>query len=316
MVRASGAWAVLVAAAVAACGSDPPRASPGSGAAAGMGGAGGAGSGGTGAGGAGSSGTAGGAGASTESYGVVQFGTIFHYPDQGLAYTLATAGFYRARPASGVGPCTTTAFGPCSVRSCEVNPTDPPEPEPEPPPEPDPRPAPVAGDISIRSTGDFTIDLVPDATGIYVQTGRMGTLLGQESVTITATGAEVPAFNHTMTYPLLLLLTEPALAADQVVVTVPRNQDLVLAWDRGVAGLELQLQSVGGTAQLYCNVPSEDGTLTLEAAAMLGLDEGTELLLLGAASERVTAGAYTVTISSAGSVMSPDRSRRPVIVLD
>jgi hypothetical protein len=319
----NGAWVVLAAVVLAACGSDPRRSPP---ATDGTGGATG-GSGGTtagtgagtssGAGGGGSGGegaTGGSAGQASEPYGFVQFGTIFHYPEPGLGYRLATAAFYRARPATGAGPCTTTSFGPCSLTSCDPNPT--PEPEPEPEPEPDSRPAPTAGDISIRTSGDFTVDLVPDAIGIYVPTAQDGLLLGQESATVTAAGADVPAFTHTMSVPLLLLLTEPALAEGETVVTVPRNEDLVLRWDRGVEGLDVQVQSAGGVARLYCNAPSEDGTLTVERAALGPLDPGTELLLLGAASERVTAGDYTVTLSTAGSVMSPDRTRRPVLVVE
>jgi hypothetical protein len=292
----NGAWVLPMAAALGACGSDPPSS------AAGTGGSGGAGA------------TGGSGGQASEPYGFVQFGTIFHYPEPGLGYRLATAAFYRARPAAAAGPCTTTSFGSCSLTSCDPNPIDPPEPEPE--PEPDPRPAPNAGDISIRTTGTFTVDLVPDGIGIYVPTAQDGLLLGQESATITAAGSDVPAFSHTMTVPLLLLLTEPALAEDQTFVTVPRNADLVLRWDRGVEALNVQVQSVGGVARLYCNAPSEDGTLTVERAALGALDSGTELLLLGAASEEVTAWDYTVTISAAGSVMSPDRTRRPVIVLE
>jgi hypothetical protein len=294
----NGAWVLLVAA-VTACGSDPVRSASGAGNTGGAGGTGGA---------------AAGTGGASDPYGVVQFGTMLHYPEQGLGYTLATAAFYRSRPPDSPGSCTTTTFGFCSVTDCSSTPTDPPEPEPE--PEPDSRPAPIAGEIAIRSDSDFTVDLIPDAIGVYVQTGTVGVLLGQESMTINAAGAEVPAFSHAMTYPLLLLLTEPALADDQVVVRVPRDGDLTLAWDRGVEGVDVQVQSGGGTARLYCNAPSEGGTLTIEGAALGMLDAGTELLLLNARSEQVTAGDYVVTISSAGSVMSPDKTRRPVLILE
>src|SRR5690349_3861337 len=111
----NGAWVALTAVVLAACGSDPPRSAPGAGGSGATGG-----SGGTSAGTGGGTGATGGtAGQASEPYGFVQFGTIFHYPEQGLGYRLATAAFYRARPATGAGPCTTTSFGSCSLTTCD-----------------------------------------------------------------------------------------------------------------------------------------------------------------------------------------------------
>jgi hypothetical protein len=266
----------------------------------------GAGGGGGGAGQGGTSGTAG-SGGVVEAFGVVQYGTLLHYPMPGRNAQLANAAFYRERAATTGPVCQRTAVGACFVSDCRAM-TDPPEPEPPPP-------APTAGVITIRSTGEFTADLTPDANGIYTG-GAMGNLLGEESVTVTAAGGEVPNFTHTMTYPLLMLLTQPEFDDVQTEYVASRTEDLVLAWDRGTPSLSLGVQAYGGAASLGCAFPGEGGTGTISSELLAILDSGTELILLGVETEVVTAGDYDVSVSSAGAVMTPDRTRRAKIVLE
>jgi hypothetical protein len=191
--------------------------------------------------------------------------------------------------------------------------TDPPEQE---PPVPDLLPAPTAGLITIRSTGTFTADLTPDGKSAYVTSGVMGNLAGEESVTVTAAGGDVPAFTHTMTYPLLMLLTQPEFDDVQTEYAVSRADDLVLAWDRGTPSLRLQIQTRASTATLGCLFPGEDGTGTIASELLSSLDQGAELILLGVQTETVTAGEYDVSVSSAGTLMTPDRTRRAKLVLE
>jgi hypothetical protein len=248
-------------------------------------------------------------------YGLVQYGTLFHYPTPGTTYPLAVAQFYRGQRGSTdpTGPsCQSTEMGPCRVTDCRTM-TDPPNPE---PPVPDPLPAPNAGLVTVRSTGTFTADLTPDGTGIYVSSGLSGALVGEESVTVTAAGGDVPAFSHTMTYPLLMLLTQPEFDDVQTEYVVSRADDLVLRWDRGSAALRIQVQSRASTAQLACLLEAEAGTATIPGALLSLLDQGAELMLLGVQTERVVAGDYDVSVSSAGALMTPDRTRRAKLVLE
>jgi hypothetical protein len=284
--------------------------SAGSGPGAGSGGGGGA-SGAAGSGQSGSGGTAG-SGGVARPYGVVQYGTLQHYPSPGRSFQLATAAFYRERAVTTGPVCQRTGMGACFVTDCRVM-TDPPEPE---PPLPEPLPAPTAGVITMRSTGDFTADLTPDGKSVYVASGAMGSLLGEESVTVTAAGGEVPGFTHTMTYPLLMLLTQPEFDDVQTEYVASRAEDLVLAWDRGTPSLALGVQTLGGTASLGCSFPGESGTGTISSELLAILDQGTELILLGVQTEVVMAGEYEVNVSSAGSVVTPDRTRRAKIVLE
>jgi hypothetical protein len=252
-----------------------------------------------------------GSGGVVEPYGVVQYGTLYHFPSPNQTYRLAQARFYRQSVAVAGPGCQITTMGSCSVTDCRAL-TEPPEPV---PPVPDPLPAPTAGTITVRSTGTFTADLSPDGTGAYGTSGATGSLVGEESVTVTAAGGDVPAFTHTMTYPLLLLLTQPAFDDVQTEYAVSRADDLVLAWDRGTPSRQLQIQTGDSTATLGCSFPSADGTGTIPSELLSILDQGAELILLGVQTERVTAGDYEVSVTSAGSVMTPDRTRRAKIVL-
>jgi hypothetical protein len=260
----------------------------------------------------GGSGAVAGNGGVVEAFGIVQYGTLLHYPSPGRNAQLATAAFYAEREVTTGPVCQRTAMGACFVTDCRVM-TDPPEPE---PPLPEPLPTPTAGVITIRSTGDFTADLTPDGKSVYVTSGVMGNLLGEESVTVTAAGADVPAFTHTMTYPLLMLLTQPEFDDVQTEYVASRAEDLVLTWDRGTPSLRLGVQTLGSTASLGCAFAGEDGTGTIPSELLAILDQGTELLLLGVQTEVVTAGEYDVNVSAAGSVMTPDRMRRAKIVLE
>jgi hypothetical protein len=274
--------------------------SAGSGAVAGTGGS--AGSGG------GKGGTAGSGGAATP-FGFVQYGSLQHYPSAGRILPLASALFSRGSDGTPSTACPRTTIGLCTVVADCPAMTDPPEPVPPPP-------APTAGTITIRSSDNFTADLVPDAAGIYSMTSVSGGVVGEELITVTAAGGEVPAFTYTKTYPLLLLLTQPAFDDVQTEYVVSRAEDLVLEWDRGIPSLALGVQTVAGGASLFCSFPSEDGTGTIPSELLAMLDSKTELLLIGVQTEIVTAGEYQVTVSSAGSVVTPDRTRRAKLVLE
>ena len=245
-------------------------------------------------------------------YGIVQFGSIFHYPNPGMTYQVAQAYFGLRQSGTSADACEHTAMGSCSVTDCQ-EPAEPPEQEPT---ELDPTPAPDAGAIQLRSTGDFTADLTAEGNGVYITSTASGTLLGGETVTITAAGGAVPAFTHTMEYPLVMLLTAPAFDDTQTELVVSHSEDLELTWERGFEGLTLQVQSQSTGPLLVCSFPSEAGAGTIQSELLSLLDPGTGLLLLGVESDVVNAGDVEVTISSTGAVMTPDRTRRAALVIE
>lgn len=223
------------------------------------------------------------------------------YPSPTLSRTFAYARF---RSAPTENSCPTTRYGDCWVSDACAD---------APPPV-----APHAGLITVLSPGpSFSLELPPNAAGVYPQWSQNGAVFtGGESLSIAVAGSEVPAFSRELTYPLLLLMTEPAAPAGESVARAPRSADLTLRWDRGTAGVLFQVQSQNAASTLACAVPSELGTLTIPAGALGRLDVGAELLLLTAGNEHVKAGDFDVTLVVAGVAVTPDKMRRVSIELE
>jgi len=278
------------------------------GASGGSSGTGGSSGGAAGSGAAGSGGSSGGAGTGgTEGspMGYIQFGTLFNFPSLGQTYSFANARFDRGDTQS-TSVCTTQTFGPCTIYTCEED-TDPPDPMPV--------TFPTAGVITIESDmGEFSATLEPNSSGAYTGLPVMGALQGEETVTVTAVGDEVPAFTHTVSFPLVLLLTSPVLATGESTITASRTEDLVLTWDRGIDGLSFAVQSTGGTS-FFCSVASTDGTMTIPAAALAALPANTGLLPIGSGVDHVMAGDYDVSVTHANGVMTPDRMQRVQVMV-
>jgi|GEM_PF-6726139 len=290
---AKGVGLILSLVAVACGGKDddgPRTAGPGSGGSPASGGAatggsaeggtGGSAAGGTGGGAAGGEASGGGAGAEAETRGgLVQFGTMYHYPDPGMMRSFANALFWDFSAADNPG----------------------------------------AGDITITADpAGFAITLADQGTGDYGTAEVTGTLSGGEQVTVSAAGSEIPAFTTVVTYPLLLLLTAPSPADGESVVTVSRSADVVLEWDRGEPGVELLVQTEpaeGGTS--YATLaPSEAGTLTLSRSELTTLASGTELTLYTARTTTLEAGGFPIDVTAIGAVMTADRTRRVSLVVE
>jgi hypothetical protein len=180
---------------------------------------------------------------------------------------------------------------------------------------PEPVTPPSAGVITIDAdVGEFSVTLEPDSTGAYSSMRPTGTLQGEEVVSVVASGGEVPAFSHTVTFPLVLLLTSPVLATGESVITASRSDDLVLTWDRGVEGLSFFIQTTTGVS-FACSAPSTDGTMTIPAAALAALPANTTLLLMGTGVDQVTAGDYDVSVTYANGVMNPERTERMEVLV-
>ena len=240
--------------------------------------------------------------------GTVQFGTLYYYPSYPSVESIASAWFRSPSASAEPGDCV-ARFRACSVSTCNDSSGTTTNSVPA-----------SAGDITFTASPEgFQAVLSPDATKSYGTTSLSGYLGGEETVTIVATGADVPAFETTMTYPLLLLLTSPDASATEGVATASRTDDLVLEWDRGAPGKTFLVQTQNtnpSDAFLNCSVPSETGVLAIPAAALAYLAPSTELLLLTMNLTHVTAGSYDVSVMGFGAVMIPDRTRRASIVVE
>lgn len=243
---------------------------------------------------------AGGAGAPPRGpTGEVVMSSFVFYPTPTVSRSFAYARF-----GSAAATCPSTRYGDCWVsEACTDEPAG---------------AAPHAGLITVLSpTASFSLELPPNELGEYPSWNQTGAVFtGAESLSISAAGGAVPAFSRELTYPLLLLVTEPALPVGESIVHAPRLADLILRWDRGAPDVRFQLQSLKTTMTLSCGVPSERGTLTIPAAALARLDAGAELVLITAGTQHVQAGEFDVSLVLAGVAVTPDKMQRVSIVVD
>jgi len=289
-----------------AAGSGGSAAAGGAAATGGSGGASGAGNGGSSgasaAGGAsGAAGSSGSAGGDTRGTGQVTVLTLVNYPSPGLGITSLSANFQRAGAAP--AQCPVTEYGPCSYSSCDpsVN-TDPVD----------------AGTITATSTEAAFAQAIVPLDGTYAGYSEADSVfLGEESISFSAAGGVVPAFQATLPYPLLLLLTAPAIPEGESIVTVARDRDLTLSWDRGTTDVLFQLQSAAsGNSSLICSEFSEVGSMLVPSAALAAFSSGTRLTLFTIGRVPVSAGDYDVMVVAAGAVVAPDRARRIELLLE
>jgi hypothetical protein len=240
-------------------------------------------------------------------WGEVVFGSLTAGPDTaGDNVTFAYARFYPKGQRSSPD-CESREYERCTFWSCVPNVID------------DSGGPDDAGAITILSEEDqYSTTLFADANGRYdhesVATFYFG---GEELVTISALGDEIPAFRLEHQIPLVLLLTQPQLPVTGDFIDVPRDAALDLRWDRGTAGVVFTLQSSDSIyPRVACNVPSEVGALTLPADLLGRLSEGNLLTLYTIGSQSVTAGDYTVHGRATSGVMNPERSKRITLRLE
>jgi hypothetical protein len=230
-------------------------------------------------------------------------GEVMLYAPVGSSNFNLRARFQEANPPS--SPCTVVPEGNCWVTVCDAD-------------------APVvarphAGTITYSSAEvAFAAAISPDVNGNYATLDAPfpgGRFTGQEAVTVTATGGspappQVPGFQLTMTYPLLLLLDSPATTDGALVAS--RGTGFTLYFTRGVAGVFVDFLTVssgsGTTNVLNCRAPSAQGSITVSANLLQYLGPGALLKPLSSASQTVEIGGYSVTVSVAGEMVTADRS--------
>ena len=230
------------------------------------------------------------------------FWSPFDYPASGRVS--ASAGFIET------GGCSTSDFGPCQETVCTNTVT-----------------SFSAGKIQIRGR-DSALELdmalsdgnyLAQGTGGAVPPASMGAL-----VDVSAAGtAEVPAFDATVSYPSLLVLTSPpvddpeaAPAVPSMRVSVPREQTTVFTWERGAADVRFRVEGTvlesptQSSRHVACEAPSLDGTMTVPAGILRGLT----LRAFTVGTRQVHAGDWNVDVGLGGPVLV--RLRDGLLVAD
>lgn len=104
-----------------------------------------------------------------------------------------------------------------------------------------------------------------------------------QTLTVTASGAQVPAFGpESVVAPQLTQLTSPAMAPDGGTLTIPTTSDLPITWSGGQPGATLLIEAVG-TAQdyTYCSFNGSDGQGVIPAAALKPFSGSSGYLIYG-----------------------------------
>jgi len=232
-----------------------------------------------------------------DAHGTVQFGRLVG--QSGGAFQ-ASARFY-VKDAASDYDCTTQEFGACRVVTCTPNNNV-------------PTPEPSAGTISLSDGKAINFTLTATPGDDYTLPSNSGvSVSGGEAVTVTASGATVPAFTATVAVPKVITINSPTLDGSGV-ASAPRGTDLVLTFDNraadGETGTQLTIQSTAsvGSPNIYCELPTETGSATIPAAALSQLSPSTTLLLITTRTKQVQAGDYTVSVIAYFSATNPAKT--------
>jgi hypothetical protein len=189
----------------------------------------------------------------------------------------------------GNGGCTVTTSGACAYYSCPTATT---------------QNGVSAGTITVSGPWLTTpLTVTPNAgSNIYQYASSSPGFTAGQTLTVTASGADVPAFGpESVIAPQLALLTSPAMV-DGGTTIVPTGTDLQVAWSGGQAGATMFFEAASSTGQdyTYCTWNGSDGQGTVPAATLQPLagQSGGYLLYGQYDTTSFFAGPYSISLSA------------------
>lgn len=183
-------------------------------------------------------------------------------------------------------PCTESPQGGVVIRRCPVG---------------------APSDLSPRSAGTLSItgglapvSLVPNAQSVYpLATGLQSLWNGGQMLTVSASGAVVPAFTTTLQAPGAVRVSAPVLPAAPARLTVPRNAPLMFSWTGGTSTVQITLIQTSATTStaLAGSFAASAGSAVLAPAALAQLTPGDAVLVVQTVSAvKVQAGLWPVDV--------------------
>ena len=156
-----------------------------------------------------------------------------------------------------------SVIGACRVSVCNPGPQLPPTIP----------PARSAGVVTV-SGANVPITLTPDHNDVYSAFSSVSQLAwpGDNTLTLTAGGADVPPFQLSAVAPSLVTLAAPATPGS--VLTIDRSHDLTMSWSGGRNGtVELTLSSHTSSTlvDIACDAPAASGSLVVPQAVLATL---------------------------------------------
>lgn len=210
------------------------------------------------------------------------------------SYSFA-AGFSRGEIDGSGSACDIHEDGPCRVTDCTTQPSD-------------------AGTPTYETVGAGTIQvlganqplsLTPDSGGSYTAiTGQERLWSGGETLTVSASGGEVPAFQETLFAATPVTLSSPSLPAPGTPMTLSTSGPLHVAWSGGMGGTVTAMltRSITGattrSVMLMCTFPATDGAGTVPASAMAAIPAGPDgtFQVLGGDTKTIEPSGWTITL--------------------
>lgn len=209
----------------------------------------------------------------------------------------ASAAFVRAYPtASASGACTSTTSGDCVLYRCPIassaadaGAAD-----------PGAANSGASAGAIVVSGGTSAVRLVPSGGSYAAVTAQTKLWNGGESLTITADGAEVPAFTLRATAPSFVTVTTPVFPAAGGSVVVARSGAFAVSWTGGSAGsVSANVGAVTATTStsITCTFPASSGAGSVPASLLAELPSSPTsayVSITGAASATAVVGGWDV----------------------
>jgi hypothetical protein len=149
----------------------------------------------------------------------------------------------------------------------------------------------LASPLEFATSGQGNYDL--DDTSLAVSPGQ--------TVTVTASGAAVPAFMQSIVAPPALNLTKPT-AGSGGHYSISTSADLAVAWSAGHAGDSVLFQALSGASAYYfaCtwDATAGEGTVPKAIVAPLAGQQYAEIEWLQGTTKTFDAGGYAITLTA------------------
>jgi hypothetical protein len=232
-------------------------------------------------------------------------GATAQYVESGAARSLSSAGASFSTKADPASCVKTESRGACTTLLCAVSGVV---------------DQPSAGTITIH-VGDRTVTLAPGADHTYPawQDATSALFSAGETLSIEASGADVPAFSGTVVAPQVPTIRAPVLPPDGAPLAVARSADLALTWD-AAAGVSIELTlsgaaSDGQRAVALCSFDGSSGAASVPASALGAVQAGAGSLSIAARSaHEIDVGDYAIQLHADTQANGPDGRRFTAIV--
>lgn len=179
--------------------------------------------------------------------------------------------------------------------------------------------APAAGTITVRVAAR-TVTLAPadDHTYPAFEDPTTAFWSGGETLSIDASGGEVPPFSGTVVAPPSITVTAPDLPPGVGRVLVDRASDLPVTWapiagDAGPSTIEVTISGAGtasARAVVTCSFDASAGSAAIPAKALAGIQAGEASLSIATRrATRVIAGDWAVELQADTYASAPDGRR-------